>query len=210
MEKNKVILLLSGGIDSTTLLAKLKGENKEVVALSFFYDQKHAIELEYAQNNAIKYNVLEHRIIKLDSLMFSGSALVNTEKQLSTYEHGEKPIGQENAYVPFRNLIFLSMALSLAESSKINNIYIAFNKDDCVNFWDCTATFLSQMNSISIYSGIKIHAPLIDFTKKEVICLSQKLNINLDKTISCYQPKGEKECGKCLSCLIKKKAINNK
>lgn len=207
MEKNKVILLLSGGIDSTTLLAKLKEEEKDVLAISYFYDQKHAIELEYAKKNAIKYNITEHRTIKLDSQLFLSSALVNNEKKLSTYENREKPVGQENAYVPYRNLVFLSMALSLAESNEINNIYVAFNKDDCLNFWDCTTTFLCQLNMISKHSSINIHAPFIDLSKNEVVRLAQKLNVNLNETISCYQPMNNNECGKCLSCLVKQKAL---
>ena len=207
MEKNKVILLLSGGIDSTTLLARLKEENKEVLAISYFYDQKHVIELEYAKKNAKKYNVVQHKTIQLDSQLFLGSALVNNEKKLSTYENGEKPVGQENAYVPFRNLVFLSMALSLAESNDINNIYVAFNKDDCLNFWDCTTTFLFQLNMITKHSSISIHAPFIDLSKKEVVHLAKKLNVNLSETISCYQPVSYNECGKCLSCLVKGKAL---
>jgi len=207
MEKNKVILLLSGGIDSTTLLARLKEENKEVLAISYFYDQKHVIELEYAKKNAKKYNVVQHKTIQLDSQLFLGSALVNNEKKLSTYENGEKPVGQENAYVPYRNLVFLSMALSLAESNDINNIYVAFNKDDCLNFWDCTTTFLFQLNMITKHSSISIHAPFIDLSKKEVVHLAKKLNVNLSETISCYQPVSNNECGKCLSCLVKGKAL---
>ncbi|QXP79816.1 MULTISPECIES: 7-cyano-7-deazaguanine synthase QueC [Winogradskyella] len=208
MEKNKVILLLSGGIDSTTLLAKLKEENKEVLAISYFYDQKHAIELEFAKENAEKYNVIEHKTIQLDSQLFSSSALVNSNKQLSTYKEGEKPEGQENAYVPYRNLVFLSMALSLAESYRINDIYVAFNKDDCVNFWDCTTAFLSQLNTISEQSKTEVHAPLINLTKKEVVQLAKKLDVDLNRTISCYQPFNDKECGSCLSCLVKQDAFN--
>lgn len=208
MEKSKVILLLSGGIDSTTLLAKLKEENKEVLAISFFYDQKHAIELEFAKDNAEKYNVIKHKIIQLDRQLFSSSALVNGNKDLSTYEDGEKPEGQENAYVPYRNLVFLSMALSLAESYKINNIYVAFNNDDCINFWDCTSAFLTQLNAISEHSKIEIHAPLVNLTKKEVVQLAKKLDVDLNKTISCYQPTNYMECGVCLSCQVKKVALS--
>lgn len=207
MGKSKVILLLSGGIDSTTLLAKLKAEQKEVFAISFFYDQKHAIELDFAKKNAKKYGVIEHKIIQLDSQLFTSSALVNSTKQLSTYEDREKPEGQENAYVPYRNLIFLSMALSLAESYRINIIYVAFNNDDCVNFWDCADAFLSQLNIISEHSKTKIHAPLINLTKKEVVQLAKHLEVDLNKTISCYQPLDNIECGKCLSCFVKKDAL---
>ena len=208
MGKNKVILLLSGGIDSTTLLAKLKAEGKEVLAISFFYEQKHAIELEYAKENGKKYNVFEHKTIQLDSQLFSSSALVNDNEQLSTYENEIKPVGQENAYVPYRNLVFLSLALSLAETKNINDIYVAFNNDDSVNFWDCTTTFLSQLNTISNNSKTKVHAPLINLSKKEVVLLAKKLNVNLEETISCYQPSENNECGKCLSCLVKSEALN--
>ncbi len=208
MEKSRALLLLSGGIDSTTLLAKLSDENKEVIAISFFYDQKHAIELEYAKKQAKRYNVVLHKIIQLDSQLFSNSALVNSNKYLTTYDKGEKPDGQQNAYVPFRNLMFISMALSFAENQNIPNVYVAFNNDDCLNYWDCTNTFLSKLNVISEQNDIKIHAPLINLTKKEVVNLAQKLGVNLDDTISCYQPIEEKECGKCFSCISKKNAIN--
>ncbi|WP_452603218.1 7-cyano-7-deazaguanine synthase QueC [Pontimicrobium sp. MEBiC06410] len=209
MEKNKVILLLSGGIDSTTLLAKLKDEKKDVLAISFSYNQKHGIELEYAKKNAKKYNVINHKIIMLDSQLFCDSALVNTNKNLSIYKKGDKPNGQENAYVPYRNLIFLSLALSLAESYKINEVYVAFNKDDSRNFWDCSNSFLLKLQSISKNTNTKIEAPLINLTKAEVITLANELNVDLSETISCYHPKYNKECGQCLSCLLKREAISD-
>ena len=86
-------------------------------------------------------------------------------------------------------------------------IYVAFNNDDCSNFWDCTTTFLSQLNAISSHSNTKIYAPLTNLSKKEVIHLAIKLNVNLSETISCYQPTNNKECGKCLSCLVKAEAL---
>ncbi len=208
MGKSRVILLLSGGIDSTTLLAKLKAEEKEVIAISFYYNQKHAIELSYATKNAKKYNVIDHKTIQLDSQLFSSTALVNTNKSLITYEDGSKSQEQVNAYVPYRNLVFISIALSLAENHGVNNVYVAFNNDDCFNYWDCTNTFLNQLNVISEQTNIKIHAPLINLTKKEVVNLAQNIGVNLDETISCYQPIEDKECGKCFSCMSKKYAIN--
>lgn len=207
MERNKALLLLSGGIDSTTLLAQLKRDCYDITALSFAYDQKHSIELEFALKNGLHYNVTDHKIINLDNQIFSNSALVNGQLDLKTYNKKDNPKGQQNAYVPFRNLIFLSMALGIAESRNIKEIYIAFNKDDCINFWDCTSTFLSQINSICIGSQILIKAPFIDLSKAEVICLAKELDVDLNATISCYQPIDKDECGKCLSCLIKSKAL---
>jgi hypothetical protein len=134
MENKRAILLLSGGIDSTTLLAKLSSENYDVIAVSFHYGQKHGIELNYAKKNAEKYDVKKHHIIELDKMLFKSSALVNREIDIATYENNELPKGQVNAYVPFRNLLFISTALSLAETMKIDEVYLAFNSDDSCNF----------------------------------------------------------------------------
>lgn len=204
------IILLSGGIDSTTLLAKLSTENYEVVALSFHYGQKHGIELEYAKRNAKKYCVKNHHFIELDNTLFNSSALVNQEIDISTYTNSQLPEGQTNAYVPFRNLIFISIALSLAESMKINEIYLAFNADDNCNFWDCRTNFVQQINAVAtLNSSIQIKTPFINLSKNEIIKLAHHLNVNLDDTITCYQPIEGKECGVCLSCITKQKAFEN-
>lgn len=208
MKNKQVILLLSGGIDSTTLLAKLKKEDYEVVAISFSYGQKHEIELAYAKKNAEKYNVKDHRIIKIENSLFNSSALVNPEIQISRYKNETIPEGKVNTYVPFRNLLFTSTALSLAETLDIKEIYLAFNQDDSRNFWDCTPYFLDKINSIcSIDSEITIKAPFIELTKIEVIELAKELHVNLENTISCYQPSDGSECGECLSCVTKRKVL---
>ena len=138
MENKSVIVLLSGGIDSTTLLAQLTNEGYEVTALSFDYGQKHIEELQFAKQNALYYKVKQHKIVSISPDLFSSSALVNKEKQLTTYVDGKLPKNQVNAYVPFRNLLFVSMALSMAESLNCSTIYAAFNKDDGINYWDCS------------------------------------------------------------------------
>lgn len=210
MENKKALLLLSGGIDSTTLLAKLANENFEVFAISFNYGQKHKVELEYALHNAKKYKVNRHHIIKLDKFLFNSSALVNDKIDITAYKINQLPNGQVNAYVPFRNLLFISTALSLAESMKINEVYLAFNKDDQDNFWDCKTDFVEKINSIaSTNSSIKIRTPFIDLSKIEIIKLAKQLNVDINNTITCYQPKGNVECGICLSCITKQKAIKN-
>jgi len=149
MENKRAMLLLSGGIDSTTLLAKLSSENYEVIAVSFHYGQKHGIELNYAKKNAEKYGVKYHQIIELDKILFNSSALVNQEIDITTYENDELPEGQVNAYVPFRNLLYISTALSLAESMKIDEVFLAFNSDDNANFWDCRTDFVEKINAIT-------------------------------------------------------------
>lgn len=209
MENKKAILLLSGGIDSTTLLAKLKQDGYNIIAVSFSYGQKHLIEIEFAKRNAQKYGVAMHKIIELNPIQFAISALVNDDKKISTYENGCLPKGTENTYVPFRNLVFLSQALSLAETLGVNEVFVAFNKDDSKNFWDCRAKFIQNLNVVARQgSAIQIKAPFIRLSKAEVIVLSQKLGVLLAQTISCYQPKGTTECGICLSCVTKLNAIN--
>jgi 7-cyano-7-deazaguanine synthase len=210
MKNKQALLLLSGGIDSTTLLAKLANENFEVFAISFNYGQKHKIELEYAIQNAKKYKIATHHIIKLDKFLFNSSALVNKKIDITAYEVNQLPKGQVNAYVPFRNLLFISTALSLAESMKINEIYLALNKEDEANFWDCKTDFVEKINSIaSSHSSIKIRTPFINLSKTDIIKLAKQLKVDINNTISCYQPKGNLECGICLSCMTKQRAIKN-
>ncbi len=210
MKNKRAILLLSGGIDSTTLLAKLSRENYEIVAVSFSYNQKHEIEIKYAKQNAEKYHVKKHLIIQLDNALFKSSALVNREIDVATYESSELPKGQINAYVPFRNLLFLSSALSLAESMNINEVYLAVNSDDNVNFWDCKIDFIEKINAITLSNTfIQIKTPFIYMSKTEVVKLAQQLNVDLNETITCYQPSETIECGVCLSCITKQNAIEN-
>lgn len=210
MANKQAILLLSGGIDSTTLLAKLSSENYEVVAVSYHYGQKHGIELKYAKKNAEKYGVKKHHIIELDKILFNSSALVNQEIDITTYENDELPEGQVNAYVPFRNLLFISTALTLAETMKMNEVYLAFNNDDNANFWDCKTDFVEKINAIATSNtSIQIITPFINLSKTEIVKLARKLNVDLNNTITCYQPKETTECGVCLSCVTKQKAIEN-
>ncbi len=210
MGTKRAILLLSGGIDSTTLLAKLSTEGYEIIAISFYYGQKHHIELNYAKQNAKNYGVRNHHIVELDNKLFKSSALVNPEIGIATHESDQLPIGEINAYVPFRNLIFISTALSYAETMNINEVYLAFNKDDSNNFWDCKTDFIEKLNAITILNGsVRVKAPFINLTKSDVVKLARQLNVDLNNTITCYQPSETTECGVCLSCLTKQKAFEN-
>jgi 7-cyano-7-deazaguanine synthase len=210
MGNNRAILLLSGGIDSTTLLAKLTSENYEVTAISFNYGQKHSVELNYARKNAKKYMVKHHLIIELDKALFASSALVNQELRIATYEDRQLPKGEVNAYVPFRNLMFISNALSLAESLKINQVHLAVNGDDSANFWDCTNDFIERITGVAtLNSSIQIRTPFINLSKTEVLKLALRLDVDLNDTITCYQPNEVTECGACLSCMTKQNALKN-
>ena len=210
MGNKRAILLLSGGIDSTTLLAKVSSQNYEVIAVSFHYGQKHEIEINYAKKNAEIYGVKKHHIIEFDKILFKSSALINREIAVTTYENNDLPEGHVNAYVPFRNLLFISTALSLAETLQIKEIYLAINFDDNVNFWDCRMDFVEKINAIATSnSSIQIKTPFINLSKTEVVKLARQLNVDLNNTITCYQPNEATECGICLSCVTKQKALTN-
>ena len=204
------IILLSGGIDSTVLLAKLKKESHNLIALSFSYGQKHEIELDYAKETVKKYEIKEHLILELPKVSFSSSALVNEKLNTSKYKAKKDiPISTVNSYVPYRNMIFLSFALSVAENLDIDKIFIGVNKDDALNYWDCTATFVEKINGLaSLSSKVSVEAPFLNSTKREVIKLGNILDVNFNNTISCYNPIDKKECGSCLSCLVKKDALD--
>ena len=108
-----------------------------------------------------------------------------------------------------RNIIFLSFALSIAESRNIHEIFIAVNKEDAINYWDCSVEFIEKMNIISkMNTSISIESPFINLSKKEVVLLGKNLGVDFNQTISCYQPIDGVECGSCLSCIIKKEALN--
>lgn len=202
MKTTEVILLLSGGIDSTTMLAQLTGEGKEVHALSFDYGQRHAVELEYAKRNAAHYQVATHHVIKIDyGPMAEGNILTGREAEVNT------------VYVPGRNLMMLSSAAAYAEAKAIGDIYFAANADDGQRFPDCSQAFVSALNelwqSCSNTKGVKVHVPLIHLTKVDVIEKALALEVGLQNTMSCYTPSGQQACGQCLSCTLRKEAIKN-
>lgn len=207
MKNDAVILLLSGGIDSTTLLAKLTSAKKKVYAISFDYGQRNLIELQFAKANALKYNVVEHKIVMIDNSAFrTKSSLTNHAMPVTKYSSAEDGITSE--YVPSRNLIFLSYALSYAETIGCSSLYVGFNKDDSNHFPDCTPAFVEQLNLLTSVTGtmggeLKVYAPFIYYTKAELIKLARDLNVEIGDTISCYNPSGASECGMCYSCIAK-------
>lgn len=205
----KALVLLSGGIDSTTLAHYVKKVlNRELFAISFIYGQRHSKELEFAKYQANLLNVLEHKIIDISFLKeLKSSALINKNLDVPNWEEAQRemPI----TYVPFRNLIFLSIALSYAEDNSIDEVYYAAQRQDYIGYWDCREEFVSALNNLTKLNPkkkIEVLAPFINLRKSEIIKIGISLNVDYRKTWSCY--KGEENpCKTCPSCVDRKKAF---
>ncbi len=211
MNKKSCILLLSGGLDSATTLAIANNEGFEVYALSFDYGQRHTIELECAKNIATSMNVKEHKIITLDLRSFGGSALTDNIDVPKDQAHDHKHI--PITYVPARNTIFLSYALAYAESLGVFDIFIGANAIDYSGYPDCRPEYiecfekmanLATADAVQGKGNYKIHRPLIDLTKAQIIETGLALGFDYSITISCYDPDQHgKPCGHCDSCTFR-------
>ena len=212
-DAKKAVVLLSGGIDSTTTLAVSLKEGFESYALSFDYGQRHARELVAAREVADQLGAREHLVIQLDLRRIGGSALTDdipVPKGRSAVEIGE---GIPVTYVPARNMIFLSFALAWAEIIGADEIFIGANTRDYSGYPDCRPEFLEAFEKTAniatrcglVGEGIKIRAPLIEFSKTEIIKLGYELGADLSLTHSCYDPTdGGLACGECDSCIIRR------
>lgn len=212
----KAIILLSGGLDSTTTLAIAQDEGYECYALSFDYGQRHKIELERAALIAKHYKVAEHKVAHIDLRLFGGSALtadIDVPKHDDVDDLGNDiPI----TYVPARNTIFLSYALAYAEVVGADAIYIGVNALDYSGYPDCRPEYIDayeKMANLATAAGVEgskltIHTPLINMTKAEIINTGHGLGVDYDMTISCYDPSpGGEPCGQCDSCLLRAKGF---
>lgn len=213
MEK-KCVIMLSGGLDSATILAKAKSENYKIFTLTFNYHQRNNVEIKYAANLAKLYNV-DNKVIQVDLRAIGGSALTDNDISITNYQNADEiPPEVTTSYVPARNTIFLSLALAYAETVGAYEIFCGANKSDYDNYPDCRADFFTAFqevanlgtraaNNISKY---KISTPLIDMEKKDIIKLGHSLGLDYNNTISCYNPSATGEtCKICLSCTIRKK-----
>ena len=207
------VLLLSGGIDSATILSSITKENEKVFALTFDYGQKHYAEIGKAKNLAKEFDVHEHKIIKLNLSEFTDSSLTDKNIQVPKSLIDDKI---PNTYVPGRNTIFLSIALSYAESKGCSSIYIGANAIDYSGYPDCRPEYIEAFQNLvnlatkkTVTGGnIQIYAPLINLTKIEIIELGIKNGLDIEKTLSCYDPIMENEpCNKCPSCRIRNEAL---
>lgn len=214
----KAVLLLSGGLDSTTTLAIAKAEGFEVYALSFAYGQRHSYELAAAKNIAAKYGAKEHRVITIDLGGFGGSALteegiaVPKDRNADQLSHGI-PV----TYVPARNTVFLSFALAWAEVLKAYDIFIGVNALDYSGYPDCRPEFIKafeDMANLATAYGVEnkqriaIHTPLISLSKADIIKKGLALGVDYAVTTSCYDPTPEgKACGHCDACQLRLKGF---
>jgi 7-cyano-7-deazaguanine synthase len=215
MNKNKkAVVLSSGGLDSTTVLAIAINEGYEVYSLSFRYGQRHAVELEAAQRVAEATGVKEHRVIDVDLGKIGGSALTDDidvpKARSETDMEKEIPV----TYVPARNTIFLSYALAWAEVLGASDIFIGVNAIDYSGYPDCRPEFIEafeKMANLATKAGVegsttvRIRTPIIGMSKAEIIRKGMELGVDYGITHSCYDPTVDgKSCGECDSCMLRK------
>jgi 7-cyano-7-deazaguanine synthase len=207
----EVIVLLSGGLDSSTVLALAKERGYDVVALTFDYGQKHKRELNSSRKMARHFKAKEHIIVPLNLGKLLRSSL--TRESMSIPENRteeEISSGVPSTYVPSRNIIFLSIAASIAESRGAEAIFIATNSVDFSGYPDCTAEFMSAFQrTLDIGTkagregrGIRIEAPILTKSKGDIVREAIRLKVPMEDTWSCYKG-GVKACGKCDSCLLR-------
>jgi 7-cyano-7-deazaguanine synthase len=215
-DEKKAVVLLSGGIDSTATLAVALKEGFETYALSFDYGQRHSIELEAARTVANKLRAREHLVLKLDLRRIGGSALTDDIPVPKGRSGDEIGAGIPVTYVPARNTIFLSFALAWAEVLGADEIFIGANTQDYSGYPDCRPEFLEAFEKMANLAtrcglegkGTRIRAPLIEFSKSEIIKLGHDLGVDFSLTHSCYDPNDEGlACGLCDSCMIRKRGF---
>ena len=210
------MLLLSGGLDSATVLAMAKAEGYVINALSFRYGQRHAVELEAASAFAKQAGIAHHVILDIDLRQFGGSALTAELAVPKDRSPGEMADGIPVTYVPARNTIFLSYALAYAEVLGASDIFIGVNALDYSGYPDCRPEYVAAfqaMARLATRAGVEgrettIHTPLIALTKAEIIRRGASLGVDFGVSVSCYDPGSEGEaCGACDACLLRRKGF---
>lgn len=205
----KTILIYSGGMDSTTLLYKLRAHGDDVFCLSFDYGQRHKKELKAAQKICKRLKV-PHKIADITNLktLMQGSALTSA---LKVPEGHYKDKTMRLTVVPNRNMIFLSLAIAAAVSMQFDRVALAVHAGDHAIYPDCRPQFIKKMRAVSEvanYEAVKIHAPFLHMTKRNVVILGEKLRVPYEDTWTCY--KGlKKPCGKCGACVERDEALEN-
>jgi 7-cyano-7-deazaguanine synthase len=215
-DNKRAVVLLSGGLDSATVLAIAKNQGYACYALSFHYGQRHSHELEAAQNVANALGVEKHLTLDLNLDAIGGSALtadIDVPKNRDT-KHMEDEIPV--TYVPARNIVFLSIALGWAETLHAQHLFIGANAMDYSGYPDCRPEFIEAFQTMAnqgTKAGVEghpfqIHAPLMHMTKAQIISEGTRLGVDYSLTHSCYDPSQDgKACGQCDSCLLRKKGF---
>jgi 7-cyano-7-deazaguanine synthase len=213
----KAVVLLSGGLDSTTALAIAAAEGYEIYAMSFQYGQRHTLEVESARKVAKAAGVARHLVVDFDMRAIGGSALTDQIEVPKDRLDNEAAAGIPVTYVPARNTIFLSFALAWAETLGAEEIFIGVNALDYSGYPDCRSEYIEafeRMANLATKAGVqgslrlKIHAPLIEMTKAQIIKTGLDLGVDYSLTHSCYDPTREGlPCGRCDSCLLRLKGF---
>ncbi len=216
MDNNKYLVLLSGGIDSSTALWWSKGNSKEVYALTFIYNQKHKVEVEYAKILAKKAGVKEHILLDLSEVFrqVGSSSLIDESLEVPKGPYPER--GIISTYVPMRNSIFGVVAGAILEKFEIGNLVFGVHSSDVPNYPDTRPEWASALeallntgSSLAFERSIRIRVltPLINLKKSQIIDLGLKLGVPFEYTWSCYSPKGEDPCLECPACIQRRRAF---
>ena len=213
----RAVVLLSGGLDSATTLAVAREQGYECFALSFDYGQRHARELESAQQIAASLGAARHLTLRLDLRAVGGSALTDDIKVPKGRSHEAIGAGIPVTYVPARNTIFLSHALAWAETLGSQDIFIGVNALDYSGYPDCRPEFIEafeRLANLATRAGVegtsrfRVHTPLIALSKAQIVARANELGVDLSLTWSCYEPEPDgRACGLCDSCLLRKKGF---
>jgi 7-cyano-7-deazaguanine synthase len=210
------VVLLSGGLDSTTTLAIAIAQGYATYALSFDYGQRHKVEIEAARRIVKSLGAKEHRVVEIDNHLFGDSALTDDIDVPKSRSEKEISAGIPVTYVPARNIIFLSHALAWAEMIPAGHIFIGVNAIDYSGYPDCRPEFIAMFEllaNIGTKAGVEgrrfqIHAPLIKMSKAQIVSKAIELDVDLALTHSCYDPTPEgRACGQCDSCQLRRKGF---
>jgi len=205
---SRAVVLVSGGLDSATVLALARDRGFDCYALSFDYDQRHRIELEAAARVAVASGVIQHRIMPLDIGWMGGSALTDQRLDVPRGPSEGIPI----TYVPARNTIFLAVALGWAEVLQAHHLFIGANAVDFSGYPDCRPEFIQafeRLANLATRDGVEgrkfhVEAPLVALRKAEIIAAGMRLGVDYSLTISCYDPDAQgRACGQCDSCRLR-------
>ena len=216
MTERRAVVLCSGGIDSATVMAIAKKEGYDLFSLSFGYGQRHSVELEAARKVSRFFECKEQKIVEIDLKEIGGSALTDSIDVPKDREEESISHSIPVTYVPARNTIFLSYALAWAEVLGASDIFIGVNAVDYSGYPDCRPEYIHAFEALANLAtkagveGRRIHigVPLINMTKKEIIVTGTRLGVDYGLTHSCYDPTADgKACGRCDSCLLRKKGF---
>lgn len=215
------VVLLSGGLDSATVLAIAIDQGFDIAAISFNYGQRHAVELEAAKRLSSVYGVKKHVIAEIDLRVFGGSALTDDIDVPKNRSEDQMSDAIPVTYVPARNTIFLSYALALAETAGATDIFLGVNALDYSGYPDCRPEYIAAyetLMNLATKTGVEghrpfsLHAPLIDMTKADIIREGMALGVDYGATMSCYDPISDDapigiHCGACDACLLRQKGF---